>query len=295
MKALLLLPLFLAFTTLLAGESMIHAMIAPNPFVIEKEKVAEITTKHKISVYQLLNELIPEAKVFSRPPISQYRVGVAALGKSGNIYLGVNIEMMNCPLNESVHAEQFLVANARSHGEKELVAIALSAAPCGHCRQFLNEMGGGEILIMTPQSENQTLSSLLPQAFGPSDLGLEATLMHQPESIPVFEGVSPLTAKALQAAYVSHAPYSGSKSGIAIQTKDGSIYSGSYLENVAFNPSLSPLQSALVALVIGMQEYSNISHVVLAEQQNSKISQECMGRHITQILAPKATFETVKF
>jgi hypothetical protein len=44
------------------------------------------------------------------------------------------------PLNQSVHAEQFLIANLISHGEQELIALAVTAAPCGHCRQFYSEL-----------------------------------------------------------------------------------------------------------------------------------------------------------
>lgn len=56
-------------------------MIGSNPFVIKKEQVDEITAKHGLEINQLLRELIPIAQLFSRPPISNYHVGVAALGK----------------------------------------------------------------------------------------------------------------------------------------------------------------------------------------------------------------------
>jgi cytidine deaminase len=264
-------PLFLLVRTILQGDLAWNETLKTNPFVIEKEKVDQILLEEGISVQELLHKLIPIAKPYARPPISNYRVGAAALGKSGNIYLGVNLEFAHFPLNEAVHGEQFLIVNARNHGEKELIAIALSAAPCGHCRQFLNEIGV-DLLILTPGSKERTLSSLLPESFGPQDLGLKGALMDKEDNIPAFEEESPIYAMALQAAHNSYAPYSSSKSGVAIETKDGSIYTGSYLENVAFNPSLSPLQAALVALVIDKIEYNEIKNVVLAEQiepQNS--------------------------
>lgn len=62
------------------------------------------------------------------------------LGISGRLYVGVNLEFARLPVNNSVHAEQFLVANAVHHGERELVKIAVSEAPCGHCRQFYSEL-----------------------------------------------------------------------------------------------------------------------------------------------------------
>lgn len=39
-----------------------------------------------------------------------------------------------------VHAEQSLLANAAWHGESALERLAVSAAPCGHCRQFYSEL-----------------------------------------------------------------------------------------------------------------------------------------------------------
>lgn len=62
------------------------------------------------------------------------------LGISGRLYVGVNLEFARLPLNNSVHAEQFLVVNAIHHQERELVKIAVSEAPCGHCRQFYSEL-----------------------------------------------------------------------------------------------------------------------------------------------------------
>ena len=62
------------------------------------------------------------------------------LGESGRLYVGVNLEFARLPLNNSVHAEQFLVVNALHHGETGITKMAVSAAPCGHCRQFYSEL-----------------------------------------------------------------------------------------------------------------------------------------------------------
>lgn len=62
------------------------------------------------------------------------------LGETGRIYVGVNLEFPNLPLHHSVHAEQFLIANAVAHGERGLKRITVNAAPCGHCRQFIAEL-----------------------------------------------------------------------------------------------------------------------------------------------------------
>jgi cytidine deaminase len=42
--------------------------------------------------------------------------------------------------------------------------------PCGRCRQLLFENGGPGLLVMTP-SGVKTMADVLPDAFGPADLG----------------------------------------------------------------------------------------------------------------------------
>lgn len=273
----------------------LRRILPSNPFFISADKVKEITKLLSIKVERLLQMLIPIAQSYARPSISNYKVGIAALGKSGNIYLGVNLEFLGVPLNESIHGEQFAITNARSYGETELVSIALSAAPCGHCRQFLNEMAGSDNLkILVTGFDSTLLSSLLPEAFGPKDLGLEGNLLTILGNNFPYESDCSLNSKATEAALASYAPYSESKSGIAIRVKDGEIYTGSYLENVAFNPSISPLQSALILLVADGKDYCEISEAILVEKQSSKISQEAVSRELLRNIAPKAIFNIKK-
>src|SRR5436305_3485667 len=112
----------------------------------------------------------PRGKKLAVPPISNFYVGVVALGTSGNIYYGANYEFPGEALSFTVHAEQAAVVNAMAHGETGLQTIAVSAAPCGYCRQFLNELTTASTLqILMPDREPMLLSSLLPAAFGPTD------------------------------------------------------------------------------------------------------------------------------
>lgn len=273
-----------------AQNQTLEEMLPENPFVIPRHKVREIMSCCGMEVEELLQRLIPVARSFARPPISGYQVGVAALGKSGTIYLGVNLEFLGSPLNSCIHGEQFLVTLARYYGEWELVAIALSAAPCGHCRQFLNEMGGdGSLKILIPNCEPMTLGQLLPSAFGPQDLGLAGNLMTVPNNCRMMFHGSKLIARAYEAADASYAPYSNAKSGVAIETCDGKVYLGSYLENAAFNPSISPLQAALIVLVADMREYEEIQRVAFVESPSAVISQLGITREILSNLAPQAT------
>src|ERR1700686_1139009 len=67
------------------------ALLQPNPFVLSAPRVNAYCKFMNITVEQLLQDLIPSAKEFARPPISNYHVGVAGLGMSGAVYLGVNL------------------------------------------------------------------------------------------------------------------------------------------------------------------------------------------------------------
>jgi cytidine deaminase len=68
------------------------------------------------------------------------------------------------------------------------------------------------------------------------------------------------------------------------------VYRGSYIENAAFNPSLPPLQVALVAMALAKEEFSAIAEVVLAEAANNSISQLSATKSLVAAIAPQAEF-----
>ena len=68
-------------------------------------------------------------------------------------------------------------------------------------------------------------------------------------------------------------PYSKSPSGVALECKDGRIFSGSYAENAAFNPTLPPLQGALNLLNLNGYDYPDIQRAVLAEKADAPLIQ----------------------
>ena len=225
---------------------------------------------------------IAEAKTFAIPPISNFYVGAVARGLSGRVYLGANFEFAGQALSFTVHAEQAAVVQAMAGGETGLELIAVSAAPCGSCRQFLQELTSAATLqIVIPNRPPTLLSSLLPEAFGPSDLGVSAALMSPQAHGLTLEAPDPLAAAALAAANASYAPYSHSYAGVALQTRDGAIYSGSVAENAAYNPSLSPMEAAIVNLVMGGgKAYADIAEAVLVEVKDAKASQADAARAV---------------
>ncbi len=216
-----------------------------------------------IEVPQLMTRLLAKAAQFAKPPISNFRVGAVARGLSGNLYLGTNLEFTGEALSFTVHAEQSAVANAWMSGETGIDIVGTSAPPCGYCRQFLNELvSAGELMILLP-TESRPLKELLPSSFGPRDLGASGGLLQREHHGLAIDGDHDLEHAALAAANMSYAPYSGSYAGVAIRTNDGSIVSGAYAENAAFNPSLSPLQCALSQLNLRGGMWTDIVESVL--------------------------------
>ncbi|KAL6777495.1 CDD1 [Auxenochlorella protothecoides x Auxenochlorella symbiontica] len=266
--------------------------------------------------------LIRAAAANAIAPISGFRVGAVGVGASGAVYAGVNMEFPGVPLSASVHAEQFLVVNALQHGETALRYIAVSAAPCGHCRQFMAELNEVEELrISFGGTPPLSLDQLLPHRFRPSDLlgsgpGLRPLLSGNlkaggpgsssdpapDEALAAVDssldpGVLELTQAALAAAARCHAPYSLCRSGVALRLGAelaGPAVSGGYVESVAYNPSLGPLQCALVCMRLrGHADWSRIEEVVLVEDRQASVSQEAVTAATLRAIAPRARLHIV--
>ena len=209
------------------------------------------------------NTLLAQAAAFAKPPVSQFKVGAVARGKSGGTYLGANVEFAGEALSFTVHAEQSAVVNAWMQGETAIDVVATSAAPCGYCRQFLNELVTASDLVIHMGGEERKLSDLLPHSFGPRDLGITSGLLGSANNGLSIDENDDLSRAALAAANMSYAPYSRSFAGVALRTHGGVIVTGPYAENAAFNPSLSPLEAALSQLNMSGGAWSDIAEIVL--------------------------------
>lgn len=287
--------------------------------MIEPEEVQALMSASGLTdPADLLPALVPQAQHLARPPISSFAVGAVGLGSSGRIYLGSNLEFPGLPLHHSVHAEQFLIANAASAGEPQIRSIAVSAAPCGHCRQFFQELrNASDIKILVTSDEApayRPLIDFLPRPFGPVDLlRSDVPLLlekHRSNSnnniiltiesatvngkIYACNGDSSqieelLVKAAAEAAGEAHAPYSGCPAGFAVADGEGRVYKGPYMESAAFNPGLGPVQAAMVGyLVGGGGEWEGIVGGALVEEEGAKVSHEATARIFFERVAPDA-------
>jgi len=104
-------------------------------------------------------------------PYSLFHVGCAVLTRDGRVVEGVNVENAAYPLG--VCAERTALSRAITEGHRpgDFAVAAITASPCGGCRQWLAEMGvdrvvfrnGGRVVTMT-------VDELLPEQFQPSVL-----------------------------------------------------------------------------------------------------------------------------
>lgn len=109
-------------------------------------------------------------------PYSKYSVGAAVISKSGEVFVGANVENASYGLTNC--AERTAIFNAVTSGVRDLKAIAIclneGGFPCGACRQVMNEFNPDmEVIIVSPDGlleQTTTLSQLLPNAFGPQNL-----------------------------------------------------------------------------------------------------------------------------
>jgi cytidine deaminase len=100
-------------------------------------------------------------------PYSRFFVGAAALARGGAVHLGVNVENAAYPLGVCAEKSALTAAVTAGCRPGDLEAIAITASPCGGCRQWLVEFGfdrvvyaraGGEVVVATP-------ADLLPDTF----------------------------------------------------------------------------------------------------------------------------------
>ncbi|CPR19058.1 cytidine deaminase [Brenneria goodwinii] len=244
-------------------------------------EVKMLSDAARLDSNELAFALLPLAAACALTPISHFPVGAVVQGVSGNFYFGANMEFSGMQLQQTVHAEQSAITHAWLRNERGLRSITVNYTPCGHCRQFMNELNDASSLrIQLPGRQSALLSHYLPDSFGPVDLNVSSLLMDEINHAYTLPDNDPLTLAALDAANRSHAPYSQAISGVALETADGAIYSGRYAENAAFNPSLPPLQAALNLMNLAGAKHTKIRRAAVVERRNAVISQWTMSKAI---------------
>lgn len=127
-----------------------------------------------------LNELIAKAKDASKTaycPYSKFHVGAAVLTDTGDVFSGCNVE--NASYGLTICAERNAIFQMVANSQRKMEAIVIytptqqPAAPCGACRQVINEFGPDAHVLSVcdgPERIVTRLTNLLPGAFGPQNL-----------------------------------------------------------------------------------------------------------------------------
>jgi cytidine deaminase len=101
-------------------------------------------------------------------PYSSFLVGAALLDRDGRVWEGVNVE--NASYSLGVCAERAAIARAVSEAGRrpgDFEAIAITASPCGGCRQWLVEFGLDRVVYQDNHGDivTRTPDDLLPDTF----------------------------------------------------------------------------------------------------------------------------------
>ena len=102
-------------------------------------------------------------------PYSDFHVGCAVLARDGRVVEGVNVENAAYPLGVCAERTAFSRAIAEGYRPGDFAVAAITASPCGGCRQWRHELGvdrvvfrnGERVVTMTPDE-------LLPESFDSS-------------------------------------------------------------------------------------------------------------------------------
>ena len=116
------------------------------------------------------NELHRRAVEIARrayAPYSGFHVGAVVRARDGRIFEGVNVENASYPLG--ICAERSAIARAVGEGCRpgDLEEIAITASPCGGCRQWLFEFQLERVTFKDAKGElvSRTPAELLPATF----------------------------------------------------------------------------------------------------------------------------------
>jgi cytidine deaminase len=100
-------------------------------------------------------------------PYSKFLVGAVAHARDGRLFTGVNVENAAYPLG--ICAERCCIGAAATAGLKpgDLEEIAITASPCGGCRQWLAEWRLDRVTYRRENGEVATVApaDLLPDSF----------------------------------------------------------------------------------------------------------------------------------
>jgi len=250
------------------------------------------------SVEELMLLALASARRIARPPISNFFVGAVGLEReTGNLVLGGNVEFPGTHLGFTVHGEGFVFTRAASRGTS-IETIALGEAhPCAHCRQYISEFAASrELTLIDLLGHRLSMAQLYPWPFDPDYLGDSGAIAGAYDmGVQLADNDLPtsIADRLLDAGRRAHAPYSKCPGAVVLALSDGQLVSGSAIESVAFNPTMGPLQAAMINLIAHGYEATDIAEAALGTSIGGSVDYSLSAAELLGRLAPQAPLNIV--
>jgi cytidine deaminase len=100
-------------------------------------------------------------------PYSKFHVGAAIRARDGRVFEGVNVENAAHPLGVCAEKSALTTAVTEGCGPGQIEVLAVTASPCGGCRQWLVEFGLDRVVYASAKGDVRTVApdDLLPDTF----------------------------------------------------------------------------------------------------------------------------------
>ncbi len=172
------------------------------------------------------------------------------------------------------------------------------AQPCAHCRQTLSEAAAADsIVLVDAEGSRRSLADLYPWPFRPDVLGVagdDPSAVRWP-NLAIDAGAAPpdVAGLLLDVAGRAHTPYSEAPSAAVLRLANGRLVGAAAVESVAFNPSISAAQAAMVELAAARAETGDITEAWLGRQPGAAIDPEAGFRALLGAVAPNARLRVI--
>ena len=100
-------------------------------------------------------------------PYSKFHVGAVIRARDGRVFEGVNVENAAYPLGVCAEKSALTTAVTEGCGPGQIEVLAVTASPCGGCRQWLVEFGLDRVVYASANGDVRTVTpdGLLPDTF----------------------------------------------------------------------------------------------------------------------------------
>jgi cytidine deaminase len=153
------------------------------------------------------------------------------------------------------------------------------------------------MVLIDPLGHRLTMAQLYPWPFDPDYLGEAGYVSGTkfPRNLVASDLPAATASALLDAAGRAHAPYSKCPGAVVLTLADGTLISGFAIESVAFNPTMGPLQPALINLAANGYRPADITSAALATPLGGSVDYRASTAELLGKVAPRAALTIVGF